>query len=718
MLLRWKRVLHRRRRQAVTTVQVPETVSKALDTVQVPKIVSKAPLDTFQATRPQDQKANQVSPVAEAIVAPSQVESATTLAPDKFKMAVLSPSNISTSKTVSLGNHEALNFPSAPGLAAKRKYERRKAEWEADLKAELDKLDELHTAMGSLEDPLHRPLIAEDQAAVKTKFQSILKSYLQEIGEITCPYCLYALPAEEVFDERRWQNHVKNDLDPYVCLFEDCDKPDELYTHSEGWLSHLHQHGQHWLCSSHRQLGRLRTREEYIQHLRETHGANLSDAQLHALASRSARKTVNLFPSCPLCGQDETNVEGRLEDHITGHLRSLALKSLPSYQDDMPDGDGSGRDIDSSAPRSRSTVKNMGEEEDSVAFRTEGFWDHWNPPLREINPTNFLGEPHIELSPTQIISWDLGPLLSQDLFGSLEDDPILQTMVQRSKGKNKKVKVSARKEGKQPSIAKIAEWVEAITDAQVKNQIQVDRKVDSVQEGMARLERNARENPDAEFVREATIRETTDVETSGERLEEDVPGKESEDTAATVRAPEQKDKDVTVSKVKVQQETTDRIAAEGTKKPEIATIKFKDAVGRKFTFPLHICRTWSEMENLIHQAFMGINVLGPRVQAGEFDLLGPNGEIILPQDWEKVVQPGWYIIMVMRPTEELDLAPPPPYNPVSPPPPKRPGRARPFLNWMTGYKVKGGAKRGEQEGEVAAAAAAAATEDGKGGGES
>jgi len=32
-----------------------------------------------------------------------------------------------------------------------------------------------------------------------------------------------------------------------------------------------------------------------------------------------------------------------------------------------------------------------------------------------------------------------------------------------------------------------------------------------------------------------------------------------------------------------------------------------------------------------------------------FDLIGPNGEIILPQVWEKVIEPDWQITMVMWP---------------------------------------------------------------------
>ena len=57
------------------------------------------------------------------------------------------------------------------------------------------------------------------------------------------------------------------------------------------------------------------------------------------------------------------------------------------------------------------------------------------------------------------------------------------------------------------------------------------------------------------------------------------------------------------------------------------------------------------MEDLIKQAFLHVDVIGPHVQAGHYDLIGPNGEIILPQVWDKVVEPDWQITMQMWPMD-------------------------------------------------------------------
>ncbi|RYP47236.1 hypothetical protein DL768_006679 [Monosporascus sp. mg162] len=108
-----------------------------------------------------------------------------------------------------------------------------------------------------------------------------------------------------------------------------------------------------------------------------------------------------------------------------------------------------------------------------------------------------------------------------------------------------------------------------------------------------------------------------------------------------------------------------------------APIRFKDAVGRKFSFPFHICQTWQGMEELIKQAFIHVDVIGPHVQAGHYDLIGPSGEIILPSVWEKVIEPDWAVTMHMWPMEQRPPNPGAarrPGFPGGPPPP--PGGVR------------------------------------------
>lgn len=153
------------------------------------------------------------------------------------------------------------------------------------------------------------------------------------------------------------RRHVVNDLDAYVCLFEDCDCPEILYSHSSKWLDHMREHALRWRCTSKSHGGFLgKSRDDYIAHIKTVHGSRLTDAQLRVLADKSARTMGQMFKSCPLCGTQETR--GSMEAHIVGHLRLLALRSLPVYDDGgtgIPDDDNT----ESEAPRSRSTIQDF-----------------------------------------------------------------------------------------------------------------------------------------------------------------------------------------------------------------------------------------------------------------------------------------------------------------------------------------------------------------------
>lgn len=113
------------------------------------------------------------------------------------------------------------------------------------------------------------------------------------------------------------------------------------------------------------------------------HKTRFTSAQLRALANRNSYSAPRPFTSCPLCGANETKVANRLEDHIAGHLKSLALKSLPMYHEELSDdGESEKNSVSVSKPPSRSTMRNFGEDEDMLEVRQEHFWDNWEESLR------------------------------------------------------------------------------------------------------------------------------------------------------------------------------------------------------------------------------------------------------------------------------------------------------------------------------------------------
>ncbi|KAJ5766212.1 uncharacterized protein N7511_003828 [Penicillium nucicola] len=98
-------------------------------------------------------------------------------------------------------------------------------------------------------------------------------------------------------------------------------------------------------------------------------------------------------------------------------------------------------------------------------------------------------------------------------------------------------------------------------------------------------------------------------------------------------------------------EQTDNLPkAKSKEKP----IQFKDVIGRKFTFPFELCAKWPEVEELIRKCFLHIDYepVTSNVAKGHYDLIGPDGKVILPQNWETTVQPDSSITMRMWSTIE------------------------------------------------------------------
>ena len=60
------------------------------------------------------------------------------------------------------------------------------------------------------------------------------------------------------------------------------------------------------------------------------------------------------------------------------------------------------------------------------------------------------------------------------------------------------------------------------------------------------------------------------------------------------------------------------------------------------------------MQTLIAESFSHIDTISPHIAEGNFDIVGPNGDIIMPGVWDLAVQPGWIVELRIRsPTSAL-----------------------------------------------------------------
>ncbi|KAK2754462.1 serine/threonine protein phosphatase [Colletotrichum kahawae] len=389
MLLRWKRILYRRSRYKTQPTRTLAQPGQPL--VSMPRVQIKAKNNLNEANEEtQGLQTKGRKENATKSVVRSMAITATTLAPDHFKKAS-APSVVSMSKTVALSKHDDLRFPPAPHGVIKRRFKQFKMQRDADLtrvikdiETKASKAEEVLQDVGKRIGKSVTRSIADAKAAHKETLRNDWESFFKAAGEVSCPFCLCMLPVSEVADDKKWREHVKGDLDPYICLFEACDSGDELYTHSHAWLKHMREHTLSWKCKSksHKLFTAL-SRDEYLAHMREVHSGKFSDAQLGVLADRNARIAGSLFESCPLCGATDFN--GLMEDHIVGHMRLLALKSLPpSYEEvEGSDDDLESRDSSSSssASRSRSTLKNLNFSDEEHETGSDGLTS-WNQRTR------------------------------------------------------------------------------------------------------------------------------------------------------------------------------------------------------------------------------------------------------------------------------------------------------------------------------------------------
>ncbi|KID95966.1 hypothetical protein MAJ_08107, partial [Metarhizium majus ARSEF 297] len=372
MVKRRKRILYRRSRQDRKPRKPPPQIQQVVvqNYTPPPKELVGAE-DGPEIEQPQS-KAEVRSEQTTCISSERSAKTTTTLDPEMLRPKP-GPSMISIAKSIPLSHHDDLVFPPPPRasvieLFRECKAKRRKQHQER--LAALPGYSPPDTGDNGVKlDPeaaskLHGQ-IRESESIMQKAINHDWETCNAMEMEVVCPYCFWALSSSETKRETKWREHVKNDLDPYVCLFANCESAEELYSHSEPWLKHMRQHAVRWSCMA-RSHGtkKFDRREEYEDHMREAHQGAFSEPELLALADRNARMMGPLFPSCPLCGATENDekvkVAGRLEDHVVGHLRYLALKSLPRVEEehDGKSSQSAGSD-DSAKPVDRSTLKDF-----------------------------------------------------------------------------------------------------------------------------------------------------------------------------------------------------------------------------------------------------------------------------------------------------------------------------------------------------------------------
>ncbi|KAF4432614.1 TPR domain-containing [Fusarium acutatum] len=229
-----------------------------------------------------------------------------------------------------------------------------------------------------------------------------------------CPYCELSLETTQLQDPMSgyWIRHVNEDLQPYICLFPQCSNALIFFVHLQEWRDHMERvhskawpktvHNLRYFCDmGHEPPLQFSTEDEWIEHMEslESHPGRFqkapTKAQLNALATRKQQLVHRDNGVCPLCECVPDGISRlisklkpdelleKLTLHIAGHVKSVALISLPSFEAPLV-----GPTVDPSSDEffniiSRSTVSNRASHQDNMSNATLTFNDI---PIRERSP--------------------------------------------------------------------------------------------------------------------------------------------------------------------------------------------------------------------------------------------------------------------------------------------------------------------------------------------
>ncbi|KAL4916459.1 hypothetical protein BDW62DRAFT_202613 [Aspergillus aurantiobrunneus] len=160
--------------------------------------------------------------------------------------------------------------------------------------------------------------------------------------EIQCPYCMLViedkLRGKSALREHQWRRHVMKDIDPYVCLFEDCDSDYPFFKKTEEWIDHMQWgHSTRYSCQvpGHEDIF-FQTQAGLEQHLAGEHAEQLPSGELSGLVKNGLRPAPDVFAflaGCLNMGQDRPSQGMEIRQHIASHLERIALLSLPERDD-------------------------------------------------------------------------------------------------------------------------------------------------------------------------------------------------------------------------------------------------------------------------------------------------------------------------------------------------------------------------------------------------
>ncbi|RAL03475.1 uncharacterized protein BO80DRAFT_488460 [Aspergillus ibericus CBS 121593] len=169
-----------------------------------------------------------------------------------------------------------------------------------------------------------------------------------EATEFECKYCYNVV---QIDGHRAWEEHVINDLQPYVCTYTQCNGITHFFEDMDEWAAHEkkeHDKGGYWCNLTGHET--FEDRAEFTQHMVEDHhmsAEEVSPRQYFWHASVAVGVPPSDEPDAPeeLCNLCFQYTHDRTQ-HVARHLQQLAMFAIPWEDFGTDEVDTAGDEID------------------------------------------------------------------------------------------------------------------------------------------------------------------------------------------------------------------------------------------------------------------------------------------------------------------------------------------------------------------------------------
>lgn len=163
-----------------------------------------------------------------------------------------------------------------------------------------------------------------------------------------------------------------NDLEPYVCLFPDCEKGIETIRSRAEWVNHefrSHRIVPQWHCGLCKEM--FDSQESFRVHVDSVHKEDFSVVQVEELITCSKRIVAREASQeiCPFCLTKPAQTLGGFARHVGNHQQEISLAALPKLETGGENSDSdSGSDHDGKDSENGSKLSEKSDETQKGQF--------------------------------------------------------------------------------------------------------------------------------------------------------------------------------------------------------------------------------------------------------------------------------------------------------------------------------------------------------------